>query len=1285
MLLPLIGFTQTDLVRWNTLSPTTPTNLSAQNLSTAGGATAVMNQWSASGIMLENFHTGSNSTQIITTKYIEFSITPNTGYKFTASQFSFIYNSGQAAAKKMQAKSSVNGGSWVNLTNNGSQSEITLPEGNNTTITLNFPSNYTAIQGENIKVRLYFYDFNNNYYTKFYLRTNAYGANTEGPTVSGTVSTSSGDSVSEGSEPAITGALCGTYYIGTDGDFSTITDAVDYLNDYGVSCPVTFLLKDVTYNNESGETFPITINSFTGSSATNTVTFKPNTGVNVKVEATNINHYTGVSSVFKLNGADNIIFDGSNEVEGSTRNLTIKNKSNIDYNNRSVLSITSNGSNGATNNTVKYCNIRQEYKNSGSNLCIGVFSGSNDSYSFNTATADNTNLTVLGNNFMNVKQGVYVEGNASTRTTNVVIHQNDLGSENNTETIIYPAYLSNVNGFEYTENYIYNLYRDTNAGDLRSAGIHVANNSTDGYILKNTMRDLTRTTTDQYTFAGITLASTNNNANILVANNTILNVIAKGNTTADENGHGINVHSGGGYKIYHNTIVLNTNQPNNGYTAALYVHSDVNGSLDVRNNIFVNNQTTGTRRTAILVNKSLNDINSLFSHLDYNNYYSNDKIGFISSAGSTDWSNNPDYQTTLSGWQSFTGKDANSINELPAFVSAKDLHLASNDNDALNNLGTPIADVTKDMDGQLRNTTAPDMGADEFGAIQMPTAGAGEGIYCDTSVTWNGTEWIGGEPTATTDVIFTGDYTQDGYALYACSIFVIDGANVIFENNANAIVTHSVNIEEGSTLTFESSSNLIQIENTKNEGIVTVKRNSSMIKRLDYTIWSSPVTGTQTLLDFSPQTLTNRFYKFNTESNIYNAIADPASTEFETAKGYLIRVANNHSATDPSVYEGAFVGTPNNGTIRRTLEYTNGEQSYNIVGNPYASPINVNKFIDANIDNIDGTIWVWRKTNDPTKTTYCTINKMGFVANNAPGGGGENGNDGNELIGDPFDTVEGGVLNTGQGFFVRALNDNDLVFSNNMRETVNYNNFFRSENTAEQQDTTNQTNRYWLNVVTEDETVFTQMLVAHSALATNDYDKGYDGKAFLDGDVSLYTIIDAATEEEENLKLSIQSRATFTATDVIKVGFNTEIAGTFSFTIDHMDGLFEEGQAIYLVDKFTNTTYNLANGNYTFDSEIGIFENRFEVIYSIETLGTETPQFTKDDVVVYQNNKELSINAPQNIESVVIYDLLGKVLYQNAKVDNTEFTTTVNTQQQVAIVMITLENNQVVSKKIMIN
>ena len=169
------------------------------------------------------------------------------------------------------------------------------------------------------------------------------------------------------------------------------------------------------------------------------------------------------------------------------------------------------------------------------------------------------------------------------------------------------------------------------------------------------------------------------------------------------------------------------------------------------------------------------------------------------------------------------------------------------------------------------------------------------------------------------------------------------------------------------------------------------------------------------------------------------------------------------------------------------------------------------------------------------------------------------------------------------------------------------------------------------------------------------------------------------------MKLAIQTRSIFDINDTVKLGFSTEIAGTFEITIDHMDGLFAEGQEIYLVDNLTDTTYNLQEGDYSFTSETGTFENRFEIIYTIEALDTDVPQITKNEVVVYQQGKTVNIQSPQTIESVTVYDMVGKTLYTNNKVDNTEFSATLNTQQQIGIVVITLDNQQVVTKKIMMN
>src|SRR6185369_15107226 len=58
-----------------------------------------------------------------------------------------------------------------------------------------------------------------------------------------------------------------------------------------------------------------------------------------------------------------------------------------------------------------------------------------------------------------------------------------------------------------------------------------------------------------------------------------------------------------------------------------------------------------------------------------------------------------------------TGQDVHSLFTPPGFTSSTDLHTNI---DRLDGAGTPIAGITTDIDGQARNATHPDIGADEY-------------------------------------------------------------------------------------------------------------------------------------------------------------------------------------------------------------------------------------------------------------------------------------------------------------------------------------------------------------------------------------------------------------------------------------------------------------------------------------------------------------------------------------------------------------------------------------------
>jgi len=1093
------------------------------------------------------------------------------------------------------------------------------------------------------------------------------------------------------------GPLNGTYLVGTGGHFTTLTAAVTYLNNNGISGSVKFLLKNAAYG--ANESFPLTINTIANASAVNTVTFKPYTGVSPVITATNVNGYTGIPAIFYVNGADYITFDGSNTANGTTKNLTLDNQDTIDYIQRSVFWVASNGTNGATHITVKNCNIKQSVRNQGGKFSVGVYSGSNgigDNNTMNVAAAgaNNSDLTVTGNDFMSVKQGVYVNGGA-TLTTNVTVTLNDLGATTNAETIICPATFINVNGFNYNDNLVNNLYRNTDDGNLVSAGIYVAGASKNGFILRNTLKDLTKTTTNNQIFGGIVLSSTDFNANILVANNFILNVSADGNGGGYLNGYGIVADNGGNYKIYNNTVSLNTNQPHGGFSAAFYVNTAAR-SLDVRNNIFANNQTsTATRRSAIVVNNTVSNLSAVFTNLNYNDYYSNDRLGYITNvntAGQIDWAgngipgsyqDNADYTYNIQQWQGVTLRDANSVNVNPVFVSATNLHInPAGANGGIADGGTQVEGVTNDIDSQLRNVATPDMGADEFGPYNgMPVAGDPSGIYCDSATTWNGTAWSNGTPDATKDAIFSGNFTQNGGNFYACSLYVLNGGNVSFTNNSNAIITHSVNVSAEGALTFESSSNLIQLTNDVNTGTATIKRNSSRLKKLDYTMWSAPVldkraTGYQTLQSFSRETLATRFYEYSTSSNYYQTLP-AATTKFTLGKGILIRMPNTDPApgynegTAHLVFNGAFTGTPNNGNLSVPVDFSGS--AFNAVGNPYPSPMSVKAFINENLNVIEGTLWIWRKTNDHTASSYSTVNLTGYVANIARGG---SNNDGNDLIADPYSIDPNGSLNTAQGFIVKAKVNGNLSYKNSMRLQTNSNTFFRTAAPTT-------TERLWINVANE-AGEFSQSLIAYNPDTTLGYDNGYDGKALINGNLNLYTVIETATD---TLNLTIQARGEFANTDRVRMGYQAAVAGSFTLSLDHTDGRFSQGQQIYIIDNLTGITHDLTDGAFTFTSEIGTFNDRFTVAYAPDgALGTETPILQTKDVIVYKSNKQVKIEAPADINTVTVYDMLGKTIFQKSNIDGVNFATTdLDVTAQVIVVKITLDNQQVISKKIIMN
>ncbi|MFN8324673.1 MAG: hypothetical protein U0T80_02825 [Flavobacteriaceae bacterium] len=520
-----------------------------------------------------------------------------------------------------------------------------------------------------------------------------------------------------------------------------------------------------------------------------------------------------------------------------------------------------------------------------------------------------------------------------------------------------------------------------------------------------------------------------------------------------------------------------------------------------------------------------------------------------------------------------------------------------------------------------------------------------------STTTWDGTAWDNGTPTATTAAVINGNYssTSNGGSITACSLTVNSGFTVVIASGDSVVLSGS--LTNNGTFTLENNANLLQGGTTNsNSGAITVNRNSSALLRLDYTLWSSPV-ASQNLLSFSPNTLTNRFYTYNTNTNLYNAISSPSTTSFDTAKGYLIRVPNNHPSVTPTVYNGVFAGVPNNGNITFTMVDGGAGQRFNAVGNPYPSPVDAVDFVTGN-SNITGTLYFWRKTNNTASPSYCTWTTGGFVSNNEA------------QVYDPNN-----VIQTGQGFFVEANGSGtSLSFDNNMRIDNHANQFFRVANTLEK-------HRIWLNV-TNGAGLFSQTMIGYIENATNGFDVAIDGRYINDGEVALTTMID-------NVDYAIQGKSLpFDATDVVPLKLTVTTAGNYTISLDHVDGLFSASQDVFLRDNQTGFVQDLKAGNYSFTSDAGTFASRFDVIYQ-SPLGVETPSLN-NQLVVYKNEVgDFVINSGSiEMKSVKVFDLRGRLLNEYSGINATQAKVSGGSANGVLLLQITSVDGVTVTRKV---
>ncbi|WP_445716932.1 hypothetical protein [Flavobacterium sp.] len=518
------------------------------------------------------------------------------------------------------------------------------------------------------------------------------------------------------------------------------------------------------------------------------------------------------------------------------------------------------------------------------------------------------------------------------------------------------------------------------------------------------------------------------------------------------------------------------------------------------------------------------------------------------------------------------------------------------------------------------------------------------------------------------------------------------GLNLTIDNNATLTVnpdnyltiTDWININTTGDLVLQNSASLIQINNNANQGTMHMTRTAN-IRKLDYVYWSSPVTSFN-LSSVSPGTNGYKYKWIATIPSNINGFGNwnNANEIMTLGKGYIVRGPDNFTSS-LAPFNAIFVGTPNNGIISTPISRgtwnggtyttgvsstlgTNDDDNWNLIGNPYPSAIDAIDFLTLNT-NVDGFINLWTHGTLPS-TAIADPFYEDFVYNYTPGDYITYNSSGASAGPGTF----GGTVGAGQGFFVlmnhTSTSDTESVtFNNSMRSSALDNSqFYR---------TSNENGKIWLDIVASNGSNV-RNLVAYVTNATNDRDRMYDAITNEKLNLNLYSLIGNET-------MKIQGRSLpFDDNDRVPMGIKVPQNGNYTIGIGALEGFFtDNNQNIYLEDLEDNIIHDLRANPYSFTATAGNHANRFVLRYKNETLGG-------DDIIADESNlwvissETLSVKSTKSeIQSVRVFDVLGRELAFYPKVNSYEIPLTkIQKNNSGLIIQVTLSNGTTISKKV---
>ena len=220
--------------------------------------------------------------------------------------------------------------------------------------------------------------------------------------------------------------------------------------------------------------------------------------------------------------------------------------------------------------------------------------------------------------------------------------------------------------------------------------------------------------------------------------------------------------------------------------------------------------------------------------------------------------------------------------------------------------------------------------------------------------------------------------------------------------------------------------------------------------------------------------------------------------------------------------------------------------------------------------------------------------------------------------------------------------------------------------------------RIWLHM-TDKNNVKDELLVAFLNETTEAFDPRYDANYVnFSKNINFYSQIN-----EE--KIVIQALGSFTDDKMVDLGFDTKIESKLILGIGRTEGNLKNAD-IYLVDNLLNITHDLGKSDYEFEQlEVGEFKNRFTLQFvKTGTALNVDDIIAKEDFVISNMDDGLMIRSKHNVESIRVYDIVGRqIINKNPNESTFELKIRNVKIRTVLLIEAILENGAVVNRKTM--